>query len=279
MGAEIPTNSNIEREEIRLSELNPNSIFRLKQEFSRNPSGFKISKKQAMSFLKLDQREVEILFDYFDMDGDGEIDEYELTCALAMIVHSSLELRSEFIFKLFDFDSNNYLTRDELIYLVSSIALSNNSNLINTQIEEKVDSILKEADLDMDKRLSLREFQLYSYKNREMFSCLDKFEKLITRNPIGPPSTFDRPRQKQSNILEEEAEDSENYDKENEREEEEEGGEDDYVNIGEEDPDLLMELNKAKEANDRFEKNADYEKIKEGVEYGNGFEEEGNMEG
>ena len=94
----------------------------------------------------------------------------------------------------------------------------------------------------MDKRLSLREFQLYSYKNREMFSCLDKFEKLITRNPIGPPSTFDRPRQKQSNILEEEAEDSENYDKENEREEEEEGG-DDYVNIGEEDPDLLMELN------------------------------------
>ena len=79
------------------------------------------------------------------MDGDGEIDEYELTCALAMIVHSSLELRSEFIFKLFDFDSNNYLTRDELIYLVRSIALSNNSTLINTQIEEKVDSILKEA--------------------------------------------------------------------------------------------------------------------------------------
>ena len=145
MGADIPTNSNIEREDIRLSELNPNTIFRLKQEFSRNPSGFKISKKQAMSFLKLDQREVEILFDYFDMDGDGEIDEYELTCALAMIVHSSLELRSEFIFKLFDFDSNNYLTRDELIYLVRSIALSNNSTLINTQIEEKVDSILKEA--------------------------------------------------------------------------------------------------------------------------------------
>ena len=231
-----------------------------------------------MSFLKLDQREVEILFDYFDMDGDGEIDEYELTCALAMIVHSSLELRSEFIFKLFDFDSNNYLTRDELIYLVRSIALSNNSTLINTQIEEKVDSILKEADLDMDKRLSLREFQLYAYKNREMFSCLDKFEKLITRNPIGPPSTFDRPRQKQINNNLEEAEDSENY-RDNEEENNREEEEADYVNIGEEDPDLLLELNKADEANEKFEKNENYEKIKQGVEYGNGFAEEGNMGG
>ena len=52
---------------------------------------------------------------------------------------------------------------------------------------------MKVADLDMDKKLSLREFQLYCYKNREMFACLDKFEKLITKNPIGPPSTMDRP--------------------------------------------------------------------------------------
>ena len=261
MGADYPSNSNIEQEDIRLSELSPNSIFRLKQEFSRNPSGFRLNKKQAMYFLKLDQRETEILFDYFDMDGDGEIDEYELTCALAMVVHSSLDLRSELIFKLYDFDSNNYLTRDELIFLVRSISLANNSNLVNIQIEEKVDSIIKEADLDMDKRLSLREFQLYSYKNREMFACLDKFEKLIVRNPIGPPSTFDRPGQKPKTKDLDENEDTDNslddnpdYDKDEE---------DDNVNIGEDDPDLLLELKKAEEANERFENNENYEKIKE----------------
>ena len=166
MGADYPSDSNIEKDELRLCELSPNSIFRLKQELSRNPSGFHLNKKQAMALLKIEQREVEILYDYFDMDGDGEIDLYELTCALAMIVHSSLDLRSELIFKLYDFDSNNYLSRDEIIFLIKSINLANNTPIINTQIEEKVDSILKEADLDMDKRLSLREFQLYAYKNR-----------------------------------------------------------------------------------------------------------------
>ena len=274
MGADYPTNSNIERDDIRLSELSPNSIFRLKQELSRNPSGFRLNKKQAMFYLKLEQREVDILFDYFDMNGDDEIDEYELTCALAMIVHSSLDLRSEFIFKLYDFDSNNYLTRDELLFLVRSISLANNSPIVNVQIEEKVDSIIKEADLDMDKRLSLREFQLYSYKNREMFAFLDKFEKLIIRNPIGPPSTFDRPGQKPKNKEFDENEDTENsLDNQNDEEE------DDYVNIGEEDPDLLMELKKAEEANEKFENNENYEKIKQGVEYGNGFKEEDEIAG
>ena len=195
MGADYSNNqnSNIGNEEIKLKELSPSSIFRLKQEFSRNPTGFHLGRKQAMSILKIGQREVEILFDYFDMDGNGEIDEYELTCALAMVVHSSLDLRSELIFKLYDFDSNNYLTRGEISYLLRSILLANNKSFIDSEIEERADEIMKAADLDMDKKLSLREFQLYAYKNREMFACLDKFEKLISKNPIGPPSTMDRP--------------------------------------------------------------------------------------
>ena len=57
MGADFSnnSNSNIEREEIKLKELTPNSIFRLKQEFSRNPSGFHLGRKQAMSILNIGQ--------------------------------------------------------------------------------------------------------------------------------------------------------------------------------------------------------------------------------
>ena len=286
MGADFSNNSNstIDREEIILKELSPSSIFRLKQEFSRNPTGFHLGKKQAMSILKIGQRETEILFDYFDMDGNGEIDEYELTCALAMLVHSSLDLRSEFIFKLYDLDSNNYLTRNELVNLVRSILLASNKPLINSEIEERVDEIIKVADLDMDKKLSLREFQLYSYKNREMFSCLDKFESLITKNPIGPPSTMDRPGIRRKNFNQDEESEKDDEDIENDEESEKdsyrgEQDEEDLVNIGEDDPDLNAELNKAEEANERFEKNKDYEKIKQGVEYGNGFTEEAQATG
>ena len=290
MGADYSSNSNsnIGNEELKLKELSPNAIFRLKQEFSRNPQGFHLGKKQAMSMLKIGQREAEILFDYFDMDGNGEIDDYELTCALAMIVHSSLELRSELIFKLYDFDSNNYLTRGEVIHLVKSILMSNNKPLINTEIEERVDEIMKNADLDMDKKLSLREFQLYSYKNREMFACLDKFEKLITKNPIGPPSTMDRPGMKKNiKSMEEEIsngndeEDLEDTDEDNVvlRKESGRDEEEDLVNIGEDDPDLNAELNKVELLSEKLKKNENYEAIKQGIEYGNGFLEEGQAAG
>ena len=101
-----------------------------------------------MSILKIGQREAEILFVYFDMDGNDEIDEYDLTYALAMVVHSSLDLRSELIFKLYDFDSNNYLTRGEVFHLIRSILLANNKSFIDSEIEERVDEIMKTADLD-----------------------------------------------------------------------------------------------------------------------------------
>ena len=275
MGADISNNlsSNIGNEEIKLKELCPSAIFRLKQEFSRNPKGFHLGRKQAMSLLKIGQREVEILFDYFDMDGNGEIDEYELTCALAMVVHSSLDLRSELIFKLYDFDSNNYLTRGEIIHLLRSILIANNKSLVNSDIEERADEIIKVADLDMDKKLSLREFQLYAYKNREMFACLDKFEKLITKNPIGPPSTMDRPglkrkKKEESDIDDQGDTDEDNISVENENDDE------DLVNIGEDDQDLYAELNKGEDIDKRYEENENYENIKQGIDYGNGFVEE-----
>jgi Ca2+-binding EF-hand superfamily protein len=119
MGATLSNDnrSDIKPEQLRLKELNPSSIQKIKQSFSKNNT-IKIDKKQAMSILNIDQRECDIIYDYFDMDGDGQIDNYELTCAIAMLVHSSLDLRAEFLFKLYDFDANNFLSKDELIHLI-----------------------------------------------------------------------------------------------------------------------------------------------------------------
>jgi len=92
------------------------------------------------------------------LDGNGEIDDYELTCALAMLIYSSVELKTEFIFKLYDFDGNNYLTKDELMNLVITMTLYKNKPVIRSEIEEKLDKIMREADLDLDMKLSQREF-------------------------------------------------------------------------------------------------------------------------
>lgn len=37
------------------------------------------------------------IFDHFDMDGNGKVDSYEFTCAMAMLSHASLQVRVGYI--------------------------------------------------------------------------------------------------------------------------------------------------------------------------------------
>ena len=181
MGADLSksSRSDINPEEIRLKELSPKSISKLKKSFYKNISSSRIDRSKLISLTGIGQRESDILFEYFDMDGDGEIDDYELTCAISMIIYSSVDLKSEFIFKLYDFDSNNFLTKDELYNLVISMTLYKQKPLISSNIHEKTDELLREADLDLDNKLSLREFKAYAYKNREVIEFLDGYESLV----------------------------------------------------------------------------------------------------
>ena len=107
MGADLTkaSSSDINEDEIRLKELSPKSISKIRQSFIKHPSSSKIDRSKVKSALDIGYREVDILFKYIDLDDNGEIDDYELTYALAMFIFSSLELKSEFIFKLYDFDS------------------------------------------------------------------------------------------------------------------------------------------------------------------------------
>ena len=277
MGATLSNDSrsDIRSDQIKLKELNPSAIAKLKQTFQKG-SSVNLDKRQAMSILNISQRETDILFDYFDMDGNGQIDSYELTCAIAMLVHSSIDLRSEFLFKLYDFDQNNFLSRDELIHLVRAMIISKGRPVIASDVESKTDDFLRTADLDMDKKISLKEFQSYAAKNREVFSILDAYSPLLTNNPIGASSSSkggksEREKRNERII------DNDDYDKGDDDDiggdfEEQETGEGDEGM----DPDLLAELNKDKEANFRTE---EQEERKKGVDYGNGFVVEETEEG
>ena len=123
MGADIAksSRSDINPENIKLKHLSPKSISKFRQTLLENESNIRIDSTKLVSILGLEQRESNILMEYFDMDGDGEINNYEFRCALAMLIYSSIDLKSEFIFKLYDFDSNNYLTKDEIINLVTTL--------------------------------------------------------------------------------------------------------------------------------------------------------------
>lgn len=94
MGAEFSqeNRSDVKSEQIRLKELSPSCLAKLKMSFEKNPLNTQPDKKQFMNLLNLGKRETDIIFEYFDMDGNGQIDSYEFTCAIAMLVHSSIEV-------------------------------------------------------------------------------------------------------------------------------------------------------------------------------------------
>jgi hypothetical protein len=60
--------------------------------YEKNPLNTCPDKKQFASMYSIGKRETDIIFDYFDMDGNGQIDSYEFICAVAMLAHSSTEV-------------------------------------------------------------------------------------------------------------------------------------------------------------------------------------------
>ena len=277
MGADIAksSRSDINPENIKLKHLSPKSISKFRQTLLENESNIRIDSTKLVSILGLEQRESNILMEYFDMDGDGEINNYEFRCALAMLIYSSIDLKSEFIFKLYDFDSNNYLTKDEIINLVTTLYSYKKEPLVSTKIEQKANEILKEADLDLDNKLSLREFKSYININRNILDFLNGYESLAKADNIDDKSLIE-----ESERTEKSEEKTEN--KDNKENPESDNNSDDYLeeslNIGDEamDPDLKAELEKDEEAKKR---NEDIDNIKKGVEYNNGFVEEDEIKG
>ena len=308
MGADLSktSRSDINPEEIQLKELSPKAISNLRQSLIKSASSIKMDRSKLMSLTGIGQRESDILFEYFDMDGDGQIDDYELTCAIAMIIYSSIDLKSEFIFKLYDFDSNNYLTKNELYNLVITMTLYKGKPLISSNIDEKADELLREADLDLDKKLSLREFKAYAYRNRDVIGFLDAYEPLVgtsfterkkvkqeeessnndgdgdeesksdtlnLNDTISKSTIIDKDNDNDNDNINET-----NNEIESENNENTENFEEDLVNLGDEgiDPDLKAELDKDIEAEERKD---NLDNIKKGVDYGNGFAEEEALKG
>jgi Ca2+-binding EF-hand superfamily protein len=150
-------------------------VAKLKNIFEKNPSTTQPDKKQFMNILGVSKRDTDIIFEYFDMDANGTLDSYEFTCAIAMLVHSSTELRAELLFKLYDMDNNNYLTRDELIYMIRNYYLASRKQINSTEVERKTDEFQKLADLDLDRKLSLREFQVNDINFRAICLKTERF--------------------------------------------------------------------------------------------------------
>jgi len=83
------------------------------------------------------------VFDLFDMDGDGLIDDYEFICGLALFTKTNVKQRMEAIFEIFDVNRSQTIDKEEFTDLVAGLMRLNSSTDLEPTALEKKKSDLK----------------------------------------------------------------------------------------------------------------------------------------
>jgi len=60
--------------------------------------------------MKVDDKQAEKIFEFFDLDQSGKIDSYEFVCALSLLSQANMKTKAELIFNMYDFDKNRTIT-------------------------------------------------------------------------------------------------------------------------------------------------------------------------
>jgi len=168
-----------------------------------------ISKETFMQVFKLPGILADRLFDAFDTKRTKVIDFDEFVLGLAKYVRGDMNDKIEMLFKLFDMDTQGYVTKNELQTVLFSlitpaisflpsleedekqngendlittsdgIYLSHKSKEVVEKIEKMVAEAFEECDLDQSGGLDLQQFQIWCKKHPEVTQGL---ESILVQN-------------------------------------------------------------------------------------------------
>ncbi|KAI8499178.1 PREDICTED: calcium and integrin-binding protein 1-like [Branchiostoma belcheri] len=96
--------------------------------------------------------------DVFSSSGDGDLSFEDFLDMMSVFSDAAPKnVKVEYAFKVYDFDSDGYLDKSDLKQVVDR--LTGEQKLSDTEMEQLVDNLFEEADLDEDDQLSFAEFE------------------------------------------------------------------------------------------------------------------------
>mmetsp|Transcript_18253 Transcript_18253/g.29991 ORF Transcript_18253/g.29991 Transcript_18253/m.29991 type:complete len:197 (-) Transcript_18253:271-861(-) len=103
---------------------------------------------------------VDRMFALFDENNDEAITFQEFLIGLSVFSpKGSLEEKLKFSFKIYDFDGDGQISREELTKMLEASLVENNMNLTQQQVDSLVDATFREADKDGDGRIDFEEYR------------------------------------------------------------------------------------------------------------------------
>ncbi|XP_069163014.1 A-type potassium channel modulatory protein KCNIP1 isoform X2 [Procambarus clarkii] len=122
------------------------------------------------------------VFGTMDQDGSGSITFGDFIMGLSVLLKGTLQERVNWIFNLYDINNDGYITKEELIDIVTSIydllGDQGNPSIDDGTAIDHVDKVFEKLDLNKDGVVTMDEFMEYCSKNENVIQSMNIFDEI-----------------------------------------------------------------------------------------------------